>query len=97
MDSYCKRNNLSTSLRTRIDRWLEHMWSARREREETLALSSLPPTLRRSLLVHTRLPAIQKVQLFNQLDSSFLSCILPQFQKVEFLAQEFVCKKGTRD
>ena len=95
MSAYSRRNNLPEHLRGRINRWLEYVWSARRERVETLALSTLPPTLRRSLLAHTRMKALRRVQLFAQLDNNFMTSLVLQLQPVAFLAGEFVCKKGT--
>nr|XP_020647528.1 cyclic nucleotide-gated cation channel alpha-4 [Pogona vitticeps] len=91
---YLRTRRVDRRLQRRVVAWYQHLQMNQKLTDERGILQHLPGRLRAQVAVSVHLPALRKVQIFQNCEQSLLEELVLKLQPQVYSPGEFVCRKG---
>ena len=92
--SYMRHRKIPLNLQTRIEEYLDYLWTTQKGLDENDITSMLPATLRQQLSLFCNSRIISRVPLFKGLPSHVCAAIVNQLQPRIFVPQDLIIAQG---
>ncbi|SCC90892.1 Uncharacterized protein SCG7109_BV_00020 [Chlamydiales bacterium SCGC AG-110-M15] len=94
INNYMRLREIPVELQKRIRRYYDYVWSRNKGLSEVNLLSDLPAPLYTELKLFLHREVLQKVPLFHEADSVFLSALVKILQPVSSAPGDFIINEG---